>query len=84
MESALRDATLTFKDGVLKLNTAGGQETLPSGLPDDPYTTSLRETIAAASRGDSPPVGIRDCHHAVRLIDMAYIAAGNPYGTAAV
>ncbi len=81
---ALQDAILTFKDGVLKLNTGDGEEILPSGLPENASAMSLRETIAAASRGDSPPVGIRDCYHAVRLIDMAYIAAGNPYGTAAV
>ena len=81
---AFRDAILTFKDAVLKLNTAGGEEILPSEMPEHPSATSLRDTIAAAVKGDAPPISVHDCYNAVRLIDMAYIAAGNPYGTAEV
>ncbi len=81
---AFRDAFLILKDGVLKLNTAEGEEVLPSESPMDMPTISLRETMAAAARGDAPPTSVRDCYRAVRLIDMAYIAAGNPYGTAEV
>ena len=79
-----RDALLTFTDGVLKLNTAAGEEILPSKTPGTPSAMVLREAIAAAARGDRPPIGVHDCYRAVRLIDMAYIAAGNPYGTAEV
>ena len=81
---AFRDAILTFKDGVVKLNTAAGEEVLPSEPPGTPSAMALREAIDAAGRGDRPPIGVDDCYRAVRLIDMAYIAAGNPYGTAEV
>jgi predicted dehydrogenase len=81
---AFRDAILTYSHGVLKLNNADGEEDLPSWSPDDGPNTILRETMAAAGRGDRPPVTIRECYQAVRLIDLAYIAAGNPYGTAEV
>lgn len=81
---AFRDAILTFKDDVLKLNTAEGEKVLPSKLSENPSALILRETINAAARGESPPVSVHDCYKAVRLIDMAYIAAGNPYGTAEV
>ena len=81
---ALRDAILSLKDGVLKLHTASGEEVLPSEMPDNPSAMVLRDTIAAAARGDDPPISVHDCYRAVRLIDLAYLAAGNPYGTAAV
>ena len=45
---------------------------------------ALRDAMAAALRGDPSPIGVSDCYRAVRLIDLAYIAAGDPYGTAAV
>ena len=51
---------------------------------DDDEPSVLRRSLDAAMRGDSPPVSVADCYRAVRLIDLAYIAAGNPYGTAAV
>jgi predicted dehydrogenase len=81
---AFRDAILTFKDGVLKLNTKEGETILPSELPGNPSAMVLRDSIAASARGDKPPISIYDCYCAVRLIDMAYIAAGNPYGTAEI
>lgn len=81
---ALREAILTFKNGVLKLNTADGEEVLPSAIPDNLSAMVLRDTIAAAAQGEKPPISVHDCYRAVMLIDRAYIAAGNPYGTAAV
>ena len=81
---AFRDAVLTFKDGVLKLNTAEGEQILPSELPANAWATALREAMAAAAQGAAPPISIHDCYRAVRLVDLAYLAAGNPYGTAAV
>ena len=78
-----RDAILVSKDDVIKLQTARGEEVVTPD-PPDLTDTLLRETIAAAVRGDRPPVSVDDCYRAVRLIDLAYIAAGNPYGTAAV
>ncbi len=81
---ALRDAVLTLKDDVLKLNTPGGEEILPPEPPGNRSAAILRQTIDAAARGDKPPISVHDCYRAVRLIDMAYIAAGNPYGTAEV
>jgi len=44
----------------------------------------LRQIVEAAMRGDKPPLSVHDCYLAVRLIDLAYLAAGDPYGTAAV
>ncbi len=82
---AFRDAILTYnKDGVLRLNTGEAEEVLPSEPPGNGPAISLRETMAAAARGDGPPTSAHDCYRAVRLIDLAYIAAGNPYGTAEV
>ena len=81
---AFPDAILTFKDEVLSLNTADGEEILPPEMTENPSATSLRDTIAAAVKGYAPPISVHDCYNAVRLIDMAYIAAGNPYGTAEV
>ena len=69
---------------MLKLSTADGQEVFPSEPKEIPSFTVLRETLEAAGRGESPPISVHDCYRAVRLIDLAYIAAGNPYGTAEV
>ena len=44
----------------------------------------LRHTLDAALAGQPPPVDVLDCYRAVRLIDLAYLATGNPYGTAEV
>ena len=79
---AFRDAILTLKDGVLKLNTGAGEEVIPFDGPDIPAPQVLRDTIDAAAKGGSPPISVLDCYRAVRLIDAAYIAAGNPYGGA--
>ena len=77
-----RDAILVSNNGTVTLETAEGTQTLPP--PEGPPPNILRQTVEAAARGDEPPVSVRDCYLAVRLIDLAYIAAGNPYGTAEV
>lgn len=82
LKVAFRDAMLIDNDGESVLETADGQQSLPP--PDDQPASVLRRIIDAAVNGNSPPVSVRDCYNAVRLIDLAYIAAGNPYGTAAV
>ena len=50
-----RDAILTSKDGVLKLATAAGDETLPSGDITTPYYTTLRDILDHWQRGAPPP-----------------------------
>lgn len=73
-----RDAILVLKDGVLRLITAGGEETAP-GEPDVPlYETTLREILDCFRRGAPPPLGVQDLLRAVRLIDDAYRLAGPP------
>ncbi len=71
-----RDAILTSKDGVLKLATATGDETLPSGDITTPYYTTLRDILDHWQRGAPPPMSVHDCLRAVRLIDEAYALAG--------
>ena len=83
-KAAFRSAILTFKDGILNLSTPDGQEVLPSELKETPSFTVLRDTLKAAGRGENPPISVHDCYRAVRLIDLAYMATGNPYGTAEV
>jgi len=70
-----RDAILTLKDGVLKLATATGDESLPSGDITTPYFTTLRDLLDHWQRGAPPPVSVHDCLRAVRLIDEAYALA---------
>ena len=82
LKVSFRDSILITKDDGVKLETADGEQTLPP--LDQPRPSVLRETIEAAQRGDKPPVSVHDCYLAVRLIDLAYLAAGNPYETAAV
>ncbi|MCH8184581.1 MAG: Gfo/Idh/MocA family oxidoreductase [Chloroflexi bacterium] len=79
---AFRDAILISNRDEVTLETADGAKILPP--PDGSPSNVLRQTVEAAARGDEPPVSVRDCYLAVRLIDLAYIAAGNPYGTAEV
>ena len=71
-----RDAILTFKDGVLKLATASGDETLPSADANPLYFTAVREALDHWQRGAPAPIGVQDCLRAVRLIDQAYQRAG--------
>ena len=81
---AFRDAILTLKDDVLKLNTTEAETVLPNEPPGNLAAVAVRDAIDASVRGDKPPIDVGDCYRAVRLIDLAYIAAGNPYGTAEV
>ena len=71
-----RDAILTMKDGVLKLATAEGDETLPGGDITTPYFTAVRDALDHWRRGAPPPISVHDCARAVRLIDQAYALAG--------
>jgi predicted dehydrogenase len=71
-----RDAILTMKDGVLKLATAGGDETFPGTDVTGPYFTAVRDALDCWQRGAPPPIGVHDCARAVRLIDAAYVRAG--------
>jgi predicted dehydrogenase len=72
-----RDAILTMKDGLLKLATADGDETLPGTAITAPYFTTLRDALDHWQRGAPPPISVHDCVRAVRLIDQAYAVAGN-------
>jgi predicted dehydrogenase len=70
-----RDAILTMKDGVLKLATPDGDETLPGTDVTAPYFTTLRDALEHWQRGAPPPISVHDCARAVRLIDQAYECA---------
>ena len=71
-----RDALLLMRDGMLRLETATGAETMP-GETDEPLAlTALREALAHWRRGAPPPMSVHDCLRAVRLIDRAYELAG--------
>lgn len=78
---AFREAIISIVGESIILETSRGILELPS-ICDS--TSVLRRTLDAAVAGYPPPVSVEDCYKAVRLIDMAYIAAGNPYGTAEV
>lgn len=71
-------------DSVIR-HTADGETELPVASSQPGRADSiLRQTLDAATNGEPPPVNALDCYCAVRLIDLAYLAAGNPYGTAEV
>jgi predicted dehydrogenase len=71
-----RNAMLTFKDGILKLATAGGDETLPGTEVAPLYFTALRDALDRWQRCEAPAVSVHDCARAVRLVDQAYAQAG--------
>jgi predicted dehydrogenase len=71
-----RDAILTMKDGIIKLATAKGDETLPGADITGPYFTATRDALDHWQRGAPPPIGVQDCARVVRLIDEAYQRAG--------
>jgi predicted dehydrogenase len=77
-----RDAILTMKDGVMKLATADGDETLPGTDVVAPYFVALRDALDHWQRGAPPPISVHDCARAVRLIDQAYECAGAHLATA--
>src|SRR5215813_11553919 len=66
-----RDAILTMKDGIMKLATADGDETLPGTDVTAPYFVALRDALDHWRRGEPPPISVHDCTRAVRLIDQA-------------
>ncbi|HEX7213013.1 MAG TPA: Gfo/Idh/MocA family oxidoreductase [Methylomirabilota bacterium] len=70
-----RDGILTLKDGVLKLAGAGGDEVEKGTEIETPYATAIRDALEAWQRGAAPPISVRDCLRAVRLIDQAYALA---------
>lgn len=72
-----RDAILTMKDGIVKLITAQGDETLPGTDVTGPYFTAVRDALDHWQRGDKPPISVHDCARAVRLIDDAYERANS-------
>jgi predicted dehydrogenase len=71
-----RDAILTMKDGILKLATAQGDETLPGADVTAPYFIAVRDALDHWRRGAPPPISVHDWARAVRLIDQAYERAG--------
>jgi predicted dehydrogenase len=71
-----RDAILTMKDGIVKLASAHGDETLPGTNATAPYFTALRDALDHWQRGAGPPISVQDCARAARLIDQAYELAG--------
>jgi len=71
-----RDAILTMKDGIMKLATANGDETLPSATVTSPYFAAVRDALDRWQRGEGPRISVHDCARVVRLIDQAYERAG--------
>jgi len=72
-----RDGILALKDGVLRLDTASGEETTPSTDLVAPYFTAVRDALDHWKRGAPPPASVHDCARAVRLIDQAYERAAH-------
>jgi len=70
-------ALLMAKDGMLRIVTADGEETLPGEPDGNPSFHMLRETLDAWRRGDPPPASVEDCLRSVLLIDEAYKRAGS-------
>jgi predicted dehydrogenase len=71
-----RDGMLLMRDGVLRLETASGEETMP-GEPAEPLArTALRDALDHWRRGVPPPISVQDCARFVSLIDRAYALAG--------
>jgi len=70
-----RDAILTMKDGIMKLATAEGDETLPGTGVAAPYFTALRDAIDHWRKGAPAPISVHDCARVMRLIDEAYARA---------
>ena len=71
-----RDAILTMKDGIMKLATAEGDETLPGTDVTVPYFTAVRDALDHWQRGAPPPISVHDWAPVARLIDQAYEHAG--------
>jgi hypothetical protein len=76
VEDRGRDAILSMKDGIIKLATAEGDETLPGSNATAPVFTALRDALDHWQRGAAPPISVHDLRPVVRLIDQAYERAG--------
>jgi predicted dehydrogenase len=74
-----RDAILTMKDGIMKLVTADGDETLPGADITVPAFTVVRDALDHWRRGAAPPNSVHDCLRVVQLIDQAYECAGGRF-----
>src|SRR5262249_16523615 len=68
-----RDAILTMKDGIMKLATADGDETLPGANVTAPVHPTPRGARAHARRGAAPPNSVHDC--ARRAVDRPGVRA---------
>jgi predicted dehydrogenase len=75
-------AILALQDGVIRLMTASGIETMSGQPQEPPALTALRDALEHWQRGAAPPISVHDCYRAVCLIDQAYELAGQPYGHA--
>jgi predicted dehydrogenase len=75
-----RDAILTMKDGIVKLATADGDETLQRADVTAPYSIAVRDALDHWRRGAPPPISVHDWARAARLIDQAYERAGSDSG----
>jgi predicted dehydrogenase len=71
-----RDAILTMKDGIMKLATAEGDETLPGADVTAPYFIAVRDALDHWRRGAPPPISVHHWTPTVQLIDQAYEQAG--------
>jgi len=78
-----KNALLTEKDNVITLHTSTGKRILPNSSLDI-TTECLKDILKSVSNSLNPPIDILDCYTSVRIIDEAYIKAGNPYGSASV
>lgn len=67
-----RDALLSAQGGQLRVVTAHGEEMLPGEPQGNPSYQVLADALAHWQRGAPPPVGVRDCWRAVKLVDDAY------------
>ena len=82
-KAGFQNALLLHKDESLRLITQEGETIIPE-TKEDAVDTLLKKVFDSVRAGEPPPVSVEDCYNSVRLIDSAYLLAGNPYGTAAL
>jgi predicted dehydrogenase len=70
-----RDAILTFKDGVMKLATAQGDELQSTDESLPPAFEAVRDALDHWRCGAAPPISVHDCPRAMQLVDQAYQCA---------
>jgi predicted dehydrogenase len=74
-----RDAILTMKDGIMKLATAEGDETLPGANVTAPAFTAVRDALDHWRQGAAPPISVHDCARdrpSVRARGVTWHASG--------